>query len=731
MSPRSLSRWVVGITVLTLGLAQVQPARAADIAKAKNDWALKEIPADASFYASWLRNREQVEIVGKSKSWKKITSMPSIQMGWMMFQQMMAQPGGPMAQFQQWYAQPENKQLVDLVTDMVSHEIYVYGGANWSECVDLFAQLYTTAQIANVQNEIGGGRGKKSEIAVARSILETLAKNPKLIQTPEFIVGFKLSDAKPAAAQLKRLEKLLEAVAMQEPMLKGRIKREKVAGGEFLTLNVDGSMVPWDQFPLNDIEKQPGEFKGVMQQLKNMKVAVSVGVRGNYLLLAVGSSSANIAKLGKGKSLLDLPEFKPFAKFADQRITSITYVSKAMSARVGTSKKDIDKAMSLVTDQLLPLVKVKPDQLKRIKKDLADLATDIKGYIPEPSASLGFSFLNKRGWESYSYSWTLPNDQDGSKPLPLLEHVGGDPLLAFVGRAKYSPQEWPRFVRWAKVGFGYFEEFALPHMKDKEKAQYQKVMAVVKPALAKMEDVTGKLLLPSLADGQQGLVLDTKLASNQWVKGMPQSPRPLPIIEPALVVGVSDADKLKKAFGEYRVTLNKMFADLKKLNKDIPEFKMPALEIPEPKTLKLKGGTCYYYPLPDKLGLDKRIQPNAALSAKVAVLAISTEHSDRLLKATPLKVDGGPLANTKRPLLSATYFNVAQFFDALYPWTEFAFAQAGNKIPPGPQGESKDDILKQLKTTYEVLKVFNRYTSATYLEGAAVVTHGEMVLKDE
>ena len=43
---------------------------------------LKWIPADASNYSSMLRNREQIEIIGKSKAWARLNSLPVVQMGW-------------------------------------------------------------------------------------------------------------------------------------------------------------------------------------------------------------------------------------------------------------------------------------------------------------------------------------------------------------------------------------------------------------------------------------------------------------------------------------------------------------------------------------------------------------------------------------------------------------------------------------------------------------------------
>ena len=86
----------------------------------------------------------------------------------------------------------------------------------------------------------------------------------------------------------------------------------------------------------------------------------------------------------------------------------------------------------------------------------------------EPGASASFSFLTPRGYESYSYNWTQNKTLDDSKRLTLLDHVGGNPVLAAVSRSKYSPQQYDMLVKWLVKGYGYFEQFGLAHMPDEE-----------------------------------------------------------------------------------------------------------------------------------------------------------------------------------------------------------------------------------------------------------------------
>src|SRR5207249_2461231 len=158
-----------------------------------------------------------------------------------------------------------------------------------------------------------------------------------------------------------------------------------------------------------------------------------------------------------------------------------------------------------------------------------------------------------------------------------------------------------------------------------------------------------------------------------------------------------------------------------------PEGKVPEFKIPEPQTVKAKGGTLYFYPLPEEWGLDKQVIPTAGLGTRVAVLTPSHGMAERLLSRQPLEVDGGPLGDPKRPLAAAAYVNWPAFVDALTPWVELAVEKSGvgKDIPP-PFG----DVNKQARTVLEVLKCFRGVTSATYLEDDVLVTHHESVYHD-
>ena len=116
----------------------------------------------------------------------------------------------------------------------------------------------------------------------------------------------------------------------------------------------------------------------------------------------------------------------------------------------------------------------------------------------------------------------------------------------------------------------------------------------MKPLLGRLDKATRNVLIPALADGQTGLVIDAKLTSRQFLKALPPTEQPLPMLEPAIVVGVSDAAKLKRAFTEYYAVADDFVEILKGIEKsDIPkDFKLP-----RPRVYRLRQGTAYGYRL--------------------------------------------------------------------------------------------------------------------------------------
>jgi hypothetical protein len=684
------------------------------------------IPADAGFYSSMLRNKEQVEIVARSRAWAELWQMPAVQMGWKMLQDQYQ--GGQLAPLQAFLSQAENRELLDLLADAASHDIFIYGGSNWIQFIQLAGILQSASRFGPILGMIEKGGPAPDPQLQARMVLRAAAAHPELIVIPDFILGFKLTDKTKAEHQIQRLEAIALTLADQHPLTKGRVKSTKVGADSFLTFALDGSMIPWEHVPIKDIEEKEGEFDGVVKKLKELKLALSIGVRDDFLLVALGSAPEVAAQLGaKGKRLLDSPELKPLAAATSKPLTSIGYVSASLRGASGISEQDVDSFLQLAR-QALNKADIPDDKRKQIVKDLEGLAKEMVKNTPEVGPEVAFSYMTDRGAESFIYDYTKDESLDGSKPLTLLNHLGGRPIGAAVFRHKSSPEDYRNGIKWLKTLYGHVEDAALEKLDKEQRAQYEKISKEVFPLLRRLDEITGTMLLPSLADGQSGIVLDAKWSSKQWHSHLPATPKPMPLPEFALLLGVSDADLLVKALHSYRELINDALAKAKEMAP--PGSNVPDIQVPAAEKSQGKGGQLYSYAPPAEWGLDSQVRLTAGISAKVFAVSLSQAMTERLLQAQPLRTAGGPLSDPNKPLAAAGIFNWPALVDAATPWIELALSAAPLPEEGAPPGLGREDVIKQVRTVLRVLKVWRGYSSAVYIEGGAVVTHGETVIRD-
>jgi hypothetical protein len=304
--------------------------------------------------------------------------------------------------------------------------------------------------------------------------------------------------------------------------------------------------------------------------------------------------------------------------------------------------------------------------------------------------------------ENYGYQWGLYPNLDGSKPLGLLSHVGGNPLLGIVGRAKPAPEQYDMLVKWVRIGYRYFEEFGVPQMHSPDRDKYNKFVERARPLVARLDKANRTLLLPALADGQLGFVLDAKLQSKQFLKRLPPTEKPMPMVEPALLLGVSNAALLRQACQEYWAIAEGVLDAVRQVEPNaIPaDFKLP-----KPTVTKTTLGEIAGYPLPAECGVDKVIFPNAGLSDHLAVLSFSRNHTERLLASTPWKI-GGLLASSNGPLLLAGGFDWAALVEAARPWADLAAQKViADKLQQADPEAAKAQLSAVLKQLHAVMDV--------------------------
>jgi hypothetical protein len=701
------------LAAVLLPIASPSRAKAGDPTPATT--AVDKAPADVEVYGSFLRIGETVQTIGRSQAWQQLWADPQVKALWQKARESLAVPAGD--NLFKFLTDPANAGLPALALDAVSNEIFFYTGVGTGDLLSLFQELLGGARYGPAFQKLLGGNAGDPNTVRLRILLQMLNEKPERASIPNMVLGFKVSDSNAVKAQLKRLDPVV-AGALADTSLKGRSKRVKVDGDEFLVLDLDGSLVPWDMLPLGMFEEKEGEFAPLLKHLKAMKLTVAVGVRQGYLLVAIGSSTDHLAKFGgAGPKLASRPELKPLAAASGKPLTAVGYTSATFRQAIGTTTEDItgfaDAIKALLENADLP-----ENLRKGIEKDSDALFQSLaKEYVTKAGASLSFSVRTPRGWETFAHDYTPPAPGQ-ARPLTLLNHLGGDPLMAAVWRSRTTVADYRALVKWAGIIAGHVEKVAIAKSPDAEPIVKMFQQEIV-PVLKELSDITEKLWLPALADGQEGFVLDAKWTSKQWHAALPETDRPMPMPEIGIVVGVSDRAKLEAALEGYRAGVNKLVAKAQTL---APPGAVPEFEIPRPKIETKAGRTFAHYPIPPQLGLDEQFQPTGGLSDTVGVLTLSRGHANRLLTDTPFAAALTPFAGRKTAD-SVFYFNWAGIVDTAAPWVGFGIRTAA---PEAERKHAEDVALKAIAA----LKLFREYGSVTYRAGGATVTHSEAVFQD-
>ena len=477
--------------------------------------AVEWIPADAAFYRSAMRNRQQVEAVLNSRAWAKLCELPicreyarlkshpltqvALQVGKSKLAE--AQPGA--AQMQTILNDPQVQRLFEFLVDICCDEVFVYGDRGFIDLVDLAHEINLAAMRGSADKRQCDGD----------LILKALAKNADRIAVPNAVMGFRINDQHLAAEQLGKLELVLGLACWTRPELHGRMRRERIDGASYLTFKLDGRLLSGPQAGLKLEQLDKEEAAALRQKLDALQITVALGIKGDYLLLSVGPSTEGLAKLnvpGKqnvSERLIDRVEMKPVARMSGRRLTSVCYRSRELNeALCGRGRYAAVLAQRI--DARLAASQIDKETKDRLRRDAAVLHKDIELLRKKPGAVVAICLMSERGMESYCFDRAEHPWLGGYKPLDLLDHVGGRPLLLKSCRSTMTDAQYDMAVRWLSTAYGYFEDHVLWNIDAAWRKRCRLTVALVKPILRQADHVNRRVLIPALRDGQLVFVLN-------------------------------------------------------------------------------------------------------------------------------------------------------------------------------------------------------------------------------
>jgi len=777
---RGLMRKVSLAAILLAGLPAARPLAAAPPA-ALADSGVATVPADAAFFSSALRIREQYDRIMGSKAVAAIRELPAVARGLASWEEQREMPGSPVSMFLTFLELPENEQAAELLADMVANDTFVYGTDSWVNVARLIRLVQRAQQTASLlEGAASGGfleieefemiEEDDAEAAIHRplvipvrrqveldlempvgqgqraAIVKELAANPDLITVPDVVWGFKTTKKDIAAFQLKRLEVLTKMLVDVNPALAGALARRAIPGGEIVTLTLDGDLLPWDDLLAELVREEEGDdspfmadARKVIDRARKLDLVIAIGLVGDRLILSLGDSADHLEQLvtttGKGRSLLDTAPFAPLLDHAAKPLTGISFMSQPFVAALAASASDLDPLLENLdaaaeaggfSDQAAADARA---WLERAKRGYGDV-------LPVPGAWTAFSFLADQGYEGYVWDWSKNQPVDGGRRLDLLDHVGGNPLAAVVGRLAYAPGTAATLGGLLRDGWKLLATHGRQQMDEDDREDFDRFAEQIPPLGDRLLDTIGQKFAASLADGQIGLVLDGQATTRKLHPDLPQAAGPLPIIEPAILLPLADRRLFIEGLNDVFEILDEVVVRLRKLDPD----SIPAgYEIPAPVKQKLEQGTVWAFPL-DKSGLDPQIQPAIVVGDDLAAFTLVPGQAARLLTKQPLTT-AKQLAAFDQPAAGAAAVEWSRLIDAIEPWLVYltrygSIMQREGEVDPsleltaGTETPEISEALEHVDVILDVARCLRAAAATTVTKDGALVTHWRNEIRD-
>ncbi len=734
--------WLKRITVpalITLICATMLLANARGAELAEQAHSLKKVPADASFYSASLRFREQWHIFRDSKAFGKLMEIPLIQIAKMQAMFQWEQSEEPTIAKVREYVQSEAGQnAVSVLKEMFADEAFVYGGNDIAELFSVLMEVNSIRRTAAL--DVEKGDEDKKEGAITNRVFEILEKHSDKLKVPTMVFGFRIKDQERAKRELDEVHSLLRNLLDQaQPELAAHLQRDQIAGHEFLSLRLDGSMLPWEKFREEADDLSDEQFEKVKDFVSKQKLVVALGVTDEFVILSIGESTDQLEKMGQGDVLAGVPAIKRLEKHAGERLVGIQYVSKTFATAMGSTSRTMEDIAD-AAEQALDKAEVPEEQRKQIREDIRSF--DLARFMPEPGNTSGVMFLTDRGYEGYQYSDQKRPMMDSSKPLSILGHVGGSPLMLFASRSKQNIQDYEELVAWLKKTAAHVEKIAEEKADEEDWAKYQEIRDKAIALLARLDKANREHLYGALADGQGAFIVAAEAKSKRWIKQMPESPKPLPMFEVGFTAAVSNAEQLRQAVSTYIDVAIEGYNLVKEHNpKEMPELKIPTAQVSE----FSGGGKLYTWPLPKKWGVDPQVAVTAGLTDKQAAVSTMPKTTERLLSETKPELDTA--LKLDRPAAVVTHIEFAKSLAAIRPWIDYGVDVATGKLkvrkeddededdeknptPPNPAMMQLGFVMPQVHMLLDVVSALKSATAIVYEEDGAWVTHSETHFQD-
>lgn len=660
--------------------------------------ALSVAPQDAAFFVTSLNMREAWTEFLNGRFVARLRAVPFINQLEMEFQTQWDNPNGQLGQAKDMLDNPNVRNILKLGQDMLSDEMFVYGGSDWCETIEGLMEF---------QSEIVDRMSQGPD--AMQTFFENLTREDfNRIHVPTTVFGFRIDDDENARLQLDALQGFIQLAGMSSQELKPfleRLKRSDLSDGQTLSITLDSGLIPLDA--LNGDDRQFAEK--IVELLGDRQLSLAIGVKSNRLLLAFGEGDSTIDHVGEaGEKLLEHEVISTLREANTDRLRSISYVSQRWAE--SQWKANFGKYFQNLASQLVIAIESEatnvPDLTEwrdKIQKDAVWLDSKLNELVPAIGPILSWSRAIDGGAEGYSYNWSKNVILENGSPISVLEHAGQMPLLmiGFKQSDLSIVDDMLSFV--IEHGQDHLERFvSLAERDETDRESALKVVEKGWPLFAASYRIFHEKICPALAENETLIAVSAGWTLDE-LPNLPPPSRPLPMPE----VGLACALENRELFLEGCRDLYDLFDRVVDLIREIDPSAVPAdYSVPRPEEEQLGRASRYSYsqltqavPLPG-------FMPQVVVAPNVLVVGYSDRQVKDMLQARELETRPAWM-EPSTPTAVVTYADFAGMFRAVRPWVEFALMMTGQDLDkplspaPGP-----------VPTGNDVLQIFDCFTSA-------------------
>ncbi len=665
-----------------------------------NTTALALVPEDAAFCSTTVNLGDQWREIAGSRLVQRMRSVPYVQQleEWVRTEWDAGE--GQIGQAKQMLRNPNVKQVLKLLGEMMGDEVFVYGAHDWCDAVE---------GLVGFQRRVNTSLAEGPE-AFQGFLNELTPDDVAKIYVPTTVIGFRVRDEENARTQLDALEGILRIglrdVPQAQPFL-DQLKRTDFAEGQSLALSLNLSMIPPEALE----EQARAALERAVALLGDRNLTIEVGLQSRVLMLAITGRPGVIARIGQASTrLVDHPVLDVLKQSAPERLRSVSYVSRelneaAWSANMTTYFRSIADQLSASAVEEFDSEEDFEQWRDRLEADAAWLDQKVLEMRPEFGAMVGWTHAIEGGYEGFTYDFTHHRTLENAAPMHVLNHAGQSPLALLAMKSTGLPQLRQIVDFLLDKAPGHIRRFMQGTQRDSDDQRVAKAIELAAPVIKEAIGVCADKIGPALASNETMIVLDADWLISDLGPNAPPLPNPLPVPEVAIACTVTDRAAFQAGVEELFGVLDRLVDVVREVD---PSAIPAGYTIPRPEMQETAEGTRYSYPQLSRSVPLPGFNPQYALGSDVVVFGYSDRQVRDLLAEREL-VNRPAWLTPDFPVATVCYADWAGMIQSFRSWVETGLMFTSQGELDRPLGSATDDF--PTPSANDILQLWDSFTS--------------------